>query len=99
MRGKNHETNFDTGIIIFLNEKNNNKKLSPLPPPMPQLFMGNTCNFYHHKQQKIKGLNKFLKDTGPGPVSIRNLLVLKIFLLVLNIGTKEIKFVEHKIYE
>jgi hypothetical protein len=39
----------------------------------------------------------FQKFTDPGPVSTRNLLVLKNVLLVLNIGMKEIKFVEHKI--
>ena len=38
-----------------------------------------------------QGWNFFLqKFTGPGPVSTRN-------LLVLNIGMKEIEFVEHKI--
>ena len=36
--------------------------------------------------------------TGPGPVSTNNLLVLRNFLLILNIGMEEIKFVENKIY-
>jgi hypothetical protein len=39
----------------------------------------------------------FKKCTGPGPVSTRNLLVLKNFLLVLNIGMEEIKNFEHKV--
>ena len=39
----------------------------------------------------------FKKFTGPGPVSIWNLMVLKNVLLVLNIGMKEIKLVEHEI--
>ena len=29
------------------------QKLPPLPPPMPRLFIGNTCNFSHHKQRRI----------------------------------------------
>jgi hypothetical protein len=37
----------------------------------------------------------FQKCTGPGLVSTMNLLVLKIVLLVLNIGMEEIKFVDH----
>jgi hypothetical protein len=42
-------------------------------------------------------LNIEQKCIHPRPVNTRNLLVLKMFLLVLNIGMVEIKFVEHKI--
>ena len=49
--------------------------------------------------EKTKCMGKFFlqKFTDPGPVSNRNLLVLKNCLLVLNIGMKETKFVKHKI--
>ena len=44
-----------------------------------------------------QGLIFSKKFTRPGPVSTKNLLVLKIVLLVLNIGMKEIQKFEHKI--
>ena len=51
------------------------KKLSSLPPPMPQLFMGNTCNFSHHKQRKIY---QFIItwNTRNTPVNLWSLMIL-----------------------
>jgi hypothetical protein len=49
---------------------------------------------------EFTGVNFFSqKFTGPGPriKSTKNLLVLENFLLILNIGMEEMKFVEHKI--
>lgn len=41
----------------FPKNQKSNKKVTPLPPLMPRLFMGNTCNFSHHKQQRIYQFN------------------------------------------
>ena len=51
------------------------------------------------KGQTTTGVRKFPKSSlvQEAPGSTRHLLVLKNFLLVLDIGMEEIKFVEHKI--
>ena len=53
----------------------NQQQKKQLPPPMPRLFMGNTCNFSHHKQRRIY---QFIItwNTRNIPVNLRSLTIL-----------------------
>ena len=83
----NRETNFNK---VF-NTAPNVGVMNPLQQKVGEILL------YVNSLGGDRGSFFFQKFTGPGPVSTRNLLVLKNFLLVLNIGMKEIKFVGHKI--